>query len=276
MTTFIFDLDGVLYRGERTVPGAGEALTSIAAAGHRVLFATNDSHRVRSGIAEKIERRTGFPVEPEQIVTSAMAAAELATSLGVCRPLIVGGPGIFEAIAAIGGTGQVEVEGADSVIVGLDYDITYESIHRAMTVARDGRPFIATNRDATFPADGSLKPGAGSIVAAVAEAAGLTPMTAGKPAAPMIDVLGRMVGPGAVVIVGDRPETDLAMGKKAGWITVGVGTGVIAGPDEIPANLQPDLYLESVAELPQAALAKGWLQDMLDFDPNAPQTESAE
>lgn len=258
MTTFIFDLDGVLYRGERTVPGAGEALRSIVAAGHRVVFATNDSHRIRSGIAEKIERRTGFQVAPEQIVTSAIAAAELAASLGVRRPLVVGGPGIFEAIAATGGMGQIEVEGADGVIVGLDYDITYESIHRAMTVARDGRPFIATNRDATFPADGFLRPGAGSMVAAVAEAAGLTPMTAGKPAAPMIDVLSRIIGPGAVVIVGDRPETDLAMGKEAGWITVGVGTGVIAGPDEIPAGLQPDLFLESVAELPKAALAQGW------------------
>jgi len=266
VTTFVFDLDGVLYRGERTIPGAGETLTSIAAAGHRVLFATNDSHRVRSGIAEKIERRTGFAVAPEQIATSAIAGAELARSLGARRPLIVGGPGIFEAIAATGGRGQTEVEGADGVIVGLDYDISYESIHRAMTVARDGKPFIATNRDATFPADGFLKPGAGSMVAAIAEAAGLSPMTAGKPAGPMIDVLHRMVGPGSVVIVGDRPETDLAMGKKAGWITVAVGTGVVAGPDEIPADFQPDVFLESVAELAEAALVRGWLQDKVDLD----------
>lgn len=267
MTTFIFDLDGVLYRGERTVEGAGDALASIAVTGSHILFATNDSHRARGGIAEKVRRRTGFHALTEHVATSAMAAAELARTLGVRRPLIVGGPGIFEAIGEAGGEGQREVEEADGVIVGLDYDVSYDAIHRAMTVARSGRPFIATNRDSTYPADGLLKPGAGAIVAAVAEAAGSTPVTAGKPAAPMIELLSRMVQPGPVVMIGDRPETDLAMGKTAGWITVGVGTGVVDGPDEIPEHLQPDLFLESVADLPQAAAARGWLSGHADIVP---------
>ncbi len=260
MTTFVFDLDGVLYRGERTVAGAGETLALIAKAGHQLLFATNDSHRARTGVAEKIRRRTGFPAETDQVATSAMAAANLARSQGVRRPLIIGGPGVYDAISASGGVGQVEVDGADGVIVGLDYDVSYESIHRAMTVARRGVPFIATNRDSTFPADGFLKPGAGSIVAAVAEAAGRDPVTAGKPEAPMIELLEQMIGPGQVIMVGDRPETDVALGKNAGWLTVCVATGVVRSPDEIPHDLTPDAFIESVAELVAAATSHGWIE----------------
>lgn len=259
MTTFVFDLDGVLYLGETSVPGADETLAELAVGGAQLLFATNNSYRTRDDVVAKIRRRTGYRVTAGQVFTSAMSAAAVARSLEVRRPLVLGGPGIHEAVTDGGGAVVVDPDVADGVIVGLDYGFTYETLEMAMTVARSGRPFIATNRDSSFPVDGHLRPGAGSVVAAVAEASGVAPINAGKPERPMIELLLGAITSDLVVMVGDRPETDLAMGKRAGWATVGVSTGVVARRDEIPRDWNPDLFLDSVAQLPGAAWERGWL-----------------
>lgn len=259
MTAFVFDLDGVLYRGERAVEGAGRTLGELSEAGQAILFATNNSFRSVPDVAAKIRRLTGYRARPEQIATSAVAAARLAIELSIARPLVIGGPGIFEALRSADVTATADEKDADGVIVGLDYDFSYRRLEQAMTVVQRGLPFVATNLDATFPADGHLRPGAGSIVAAVEAAGGASPTTAGKPEQPMIDLLDTMIASTEVVMVGDRPETDLALGKRAGWHTVGVASGVTATVEEIPSHLRPDVFLSSVATLPETARQRGWL-----------------
>jgi ribonucleotide monophosphatase NagD (HAD superfamily) len=109
---------------------------------------------------------------------------------------------------------------------------------------------VACNRDPTYPTETGLLPGGGAIAAAIEVASGRTAEIAGKPYAPMTGTIRRALGPGPTWVVGDRPETDLALGRDQGWTTVLVLSGVVTDPSTVAADLRPDLVLASLAELP--------------------------
>ncbi len=244
-SNLIFDLDGVVYLGNETVPGAGETLERLAADGHTILFCTNNSSRTRAQSADKIRRVTGYAAHPEQIASSAMAAGRLIES--DARVLRVGGDGVAEAIG-LAGAREVQSTDADTVVVGIDVSFDYDLLDRASTAVRNGARFIATNRDVTYPSPTGLKPGAGSIVAAVEAASGIEPLNAGKPEVTMRKLLGEMLGEGPVIMIGDRPDTDLAMADAEGWVSVLVDTGVTA-PDTV-VSPTPTHRIASIVDVP--------------------------
>ena len=142
----------------------------------------------------------------------------------------------------------VDLADARQVVTGIDFDLSYETLRSAATAIRDGARWIATNDDPTFPAETGLWPGAGAIVAALAVAAGTEPEVAGKPHPPMVSLVTARIGADAVV-VGDRPETDLALARAGGWKSVLVLTGVTDDPATVPAELAPDHVIESIVDL---------------------------
>ena len=246
--TIVFDLDGVVYVDAHAVPGAGAALESIAAAGWHIVFATNNSTRTAESVLEHIERRTGFTSPTATVVTSAMAAASWAQSRYE-RVFVVGEPGLRETLEGAG-LRIVEDATADCVIVGLDRSLSYNKIDAAARLIRDGAAFIATNTDATFPTQTGPAPGAGSIVSAVATASGIDPVACGKPHVPMLSLVREMISGDSVWVVGDRPETDLAMARRAGWNAVLVLTGVTTPTTSITSDHAPHYTIASIAELP--------------------------
>jgi HAD superfamily hydrolase (TIGR01450 family) len=224
--TIICDLDGVVYRGNDALPGAADALERLGRSGFRIVFVTNNSSRTESQVADKIEALVSHRPDPENIVTSARAAVALVPD-GRTRCLVVGGDGIREALESadldvIGDNSEV-----DCVVVGLDRQFDYEMLDRASRAIRDGALFIATNVDPTFPAaEGRILPGAGSIVAALQSASGVSPVIAGKPHKPMTDLI-RSRGVDRAWVIGDRPDTDMAMASaEPDWTPVLVLTGV--------------------------------------------------
>lgn len=242
--TVVCDLDGVIYLADEAVTGAGAALGRLEASGHAILFCTNNSSRTRRQSAEKIARVTGYAAEIGQIASSSMAAGTL---LDGGRVLVVGGAGVVEAVEQAGG--EVIRDGpADAVVVGIDFDFHYDTLHAASKAVRGGARFIATNRDDTFPTPEGLKPGAGSLVAAIAAAAGVEPEVAGKPEPTMRRLIAGMTGSGPVVMVGDRPETDLAMAVAEGWMSVLVETGVT--PPGTQVEPTPDHVIGDITDLP--------------------------
>ena len=244
-SNLIFDLDGVVYLGNETVPGAGETLERLDADGHNILFCTNNSSRTRAQSAEKIRRVTGYGAHAEQIASSAMAAGRLIEPGS--RVLRVGGDGVAEAIS-VAGAREVSTIDADTVVVGIDVSFDYDLLDRASAAVRNGARFIATNRDVTFPSPTGLRPGAGSIVAAVEAASGVVPLNAGKPEPTMRKLLSQMLVEGDVIMIGDRPDTDLAMAEAEGWVSVLVDTGVTA-PD-VAVSPAPTHRIPSIVGVP--------------------------
>ena len=246
--TIVFDLDGVVYVDAHAVPGAGEALRRISEAGWHIVFATNNSTRTASTVFEHIEQRTGFSSPTARVVTSAMAAASWARTRHQ-RVFVVGEPGLRDTLEEVGLT-LVDDHSADCVIVGLDRNISYAKIDAASRLIRDGADFIATNTDATFPTSTGPAPGAGAIVSAITTASGVVPLACGKPHVPMLTLVREMIRGESVWVVGDRPETDLAMARRAGWQAVLVMTGVTTPTTTITSDHAPHHTIPSIAELP--------------------------
>ena len=246
----VCDLDGVVYRGDTVIAGAGEALSMLDEAGYTIVFATNNSSKVDSEVARKITATSGYRASVAQIVTSARTAATLLGS-EPNRVYVVGGEGLRVAVKEAGH--ELVSRGADAtaVVVGFDFNLSYDRIKEATLALLKGARFIASNLDTTFPAsNGDLWPGAGSIVAALEAASGRQAEPAGKPFAPMRSLIEAKLRKGPTYAVGDRPETDLELGKSAGWSTVLVLSGVT--DPKAAADLEADIVIPSLADLPAA------------------------
>jgi len=246
--TIVVDLDGVVYLGTVGVPGAADALVTLEQAGWHLVFATNNSTKTPLDVKIHIEERTGFRSRDAVVVTSAMAAA--AWTAGDHRSaLVVGEQAVSEALSDRG-VDVVESGPAEAVVVGLDRNITYETIAIASHLIRSGATFVATNTDATFPTPDGPVPGAGSIVSAIATASGTTPVVCGKPETPMLDLVRSAVRGTQVWVVGDRPETDIAMAIEAGWESVLVRTGITAPAESVDLRHTPGYSVGSIVDVP--------------------------
>lgn len=259
MALYVFDMDGVLWAMEDPIPHGAETVKRLRLRGDRVYFLTNNSTRSREDYVAKLGR-FGIRAEVSQVMTSAHATALVLRSEGAAgrHAYVVGERGL---IAELEGAGlrvvpYREGDRVDYVVVGWDRSFTYQKLAEAHgAIVRGGAQFIATNRDATYPdSGGRTLPGGGSLVAAVATAAGVAPRTIGKPEPHALDLILREAGvpPEQCIVVGDRLDTDIALGKRAGARTVLVLTGVSTESDvaEAPASLRPDTVLHTLADLP--------------------------
>jgi 4-nitrophenyl phosphatase len=244
-------LDGVVWRGDEPIPGAAGGIEVLRSAGMRVVFLTNNSSGRVSDVVAKLERH-GVPTPPADVASSAQAAAAfLAHSLAAGSKVVAcAGPGVVDALTQCGfdviDASDSNGETADALVVGWHQNFDFERMRRAADVARAGARFVATNLDPTYPGANGLLPGAGSIVAAVATAAGRTPEVAGKPEAPMAALVRERYGTAAVMI-GDRISTDgdfaTALGCPFALVLSGiVGTdGEEAMPEPPPRFVAADL-----------------------------------
>ena len=245
----VCDLDGVLWRGEVAIEGSAAAVGALRAAGARVAFLTNNSSRRVAEVQGQLGAM-GVSVEPEDILSSAQAAATLLAS-GLApgaRVLVVAGPGVLEALTAKGldavpNTAEL-VGDVDAVVVGFHREFDFDRLDRAADAVRRGARFVATNVDASYPGTDRILPGAGSLVAAVATAAGRVPEVAGKPEAATVALVRDRLGDSGVM-VGDRPSTDGELARRLGWPFAMVLSG-IGGHD--PMEPIPDPPPEWVAE----------------------------
>ncbi len=233
------DLDGVVWLQRRALPGAPQAIERLRRSGRRVLFVTNNSMST-IGDQQRALEAIGVPAEGD-VVTSAQAAASLVAPGE--RVLVCGGAGVTEAVeqrrAVAVGDGD-----ADTVIVGLHQDFDYWRLQAANAAIRGGARFIATNDDATYPTPDGPIPGAGSLVAAVATAAGVSPLIAGKPHEPMAALVRQLCGADfsheTALMVGDRWSTDGLFARTLGCPFALVRSGVTP-PGARSDDLRPGL-----------------------------------
>lgn len=253
MTMWLLDLDGVVWRGGEAIAGSVDAIRALEAAGHTVAYATNFSH-APVALAEERLARIGLSARG-RVITSAQAAASLVAAGE--RALVVGGPGLVEALTARGA--EVVEEGpADVVVAGYDPRFDYDRLTVAMRTLHGGARFVATNTDPTLPQPDGLLPGSGAIVAAIAAAAGMAPEVAGKPHRPMAELVRARFGDTGLM-VGDQPATDGRFAVTLGYRFALVLSGVTTAAD-LPVEPVPDLVaadLAAVCEQLQTHAASG-------------------
>lgn len=253
ITTYVFDLDGVMYLGETAIPHAAECVRRLSQANRQIFFLTNNSGRTRRDYQEKLSRVNGLDIAEHQIYTSAYATALYLKSQGAAgrSVFVIGEAGLAQELSDSGGLVPVTVADSvpytdiDYVVVGIDKQFTYDKLRFAHAAIMRGRAqFIATNRDSTFPMEDGEIPGGGSLVAALATAAGREPLTVGKPETHAYEaILQAAQAPAArSVMVGDRLDTDIAVGNRAGAHTVLVLTGVTSADAaaNAPAAWRPE------------------------------------
>jgi 4-nitrophenyl phosphatase len=260
---FIFDMDGVLYRGRAPLPGVVDLFNALTLRGIPYLLATNNSMATPASYVLRMAEM-GVEVTESQIQTSATATRDYL--LGEIDPdsriLIVGMPALAEQIFTATSFQPVSddpAEQIDAVVVGLDLKFTYAKLRRASDAIRDGAKYVATNADATLPHETGMQPGAGSVVAALSTASGRSPIVVGKPETLMmlkgIEQLG--VRPEEAIMVGDRLDTDILSGNRAGLKTALVLTGVSQRPDLAHAVVLPDYVFADLPALTQALIGHG-------------------
>lgn len=246
--TVVCDMDGVVYLGSEPIPGALEALQALRAAAIDIIFATNNSTRHPDVVRVHLREVVGFDAGANRIVNSGAATAALIAGT-VSHAYVVGTDGLRDTLRDGGVPVTTDWAEADAVVAGLDPAVTYQALAHAGLAIENGAVFYATNTDAAYPRPDGLYPGAGALVAAIATTTGVAPIVCGKPFAPMREAVAALAK-GTPLIVGDRPDTDLALGKEVGWPTVGVLTGVVKTAAEIPEEHKPDVILNSIADLP--------------------------
>ena len=253
--TILCDLDGVVWLAHQPIAGSVEAIARLRASGRRVMFVTNNSAAVRAH-HEAALAEIGIPAIGD-VVSSATAAALLVDAGD--RVLVAGGPGVVEALEERGADvvvndGRGSPLGFDAVVVGLHRDFDFDRLAVASAAVRAGARLIGTNTDATYPTPTGLAPGGGSILAAVATAAGVEPVIGGKPHGPMADLIARLVStpervfdPTCAVMVGDRPETDGLFARRLGCHFALVRSGVSQPQTLIHDDIVLDLDMADLA-----------------------------
>ncbi len=252
---FVCDMDGVIYRGKRTIRRNVEPLIYLQRMGKVIRFLTNNSTRTPERYTEKL-RGMGFDVSPEDVITSSVATGMYLKERGIRRAYVVGSPDLREVLRRYGV--RFSPERAEVVVVGMDPRFTYGKLRRAASLVYRGKGFIATNPDTSLPVEDVVLPGAGSMIAAISAAAGRDPdVVVGKPN-PTIFRMATSGITGKILFIGDRLNTDILGGNRAGLDTLLVLTGVHGLEDVKRLSIEPTYYAEDLASvLPVPVLEHG-------------------
>lgn len=247
----LFDMDGVLYRGQTLLSGVSELFSFLTERQIGFACATNNASMTPQQYVAKLAAM-GIVLSTERVITSAQATARYLRDHYPpgTRVFVIGMQGLREALFADGYFIEDDLS-PELVVQGADFTLTYDRLKMATLHIRRGARFISTNPDRTFPSEEGLIPGAGAIAAALSAATDVTPLVIGKPAPAMFLIGAAMLGatPAQTLVVGDRLDTDIAGAIAAGMPSVLVLTGVTAAAEAATSPIRPDLIVADLPEL---------------------------
>ncbi|GAB7095140.1 HAD-IIA family hydrolase [Halolamina litorea] len=257
----ILDVDGTVVRGETLLPGAADGLAALDSRSIPKLFVSNNPTKAPPAYAEKLGA-AGVEADPEQIITAGTSTvAYLEREHPGQTVFLVGESGVREQLTEAGfevriggheeGDGDAAASDADVAVVSIDRAFDYETLTRASRTIRAGDlPIVGTDPDAVIPAPGGDVPGSGAMIAAVSGTAERDPdAVLGKPhpitRALALDRLG--CAPEDCLVVGDRLDTDIALGADAGMTTVLVRSGVTDDARLARSDVTPDYVVDDLS-----------------------------
>ncbi|KAK9461720.1 HAD-like domain-containing protein [Lipomyces oligophaga] len=271
---FLFDCDGVLWQGDKLLPSVSETLDFLRSNGKRLIFVTNNSTKSRHAYTKKFAK-FGITVTAEEVFGSAYSSAVYLSKV-VNFPkdkkvLVLGESGIeeeltSEGVAFVGGTDPalnrtitpddyeeiVYDPSIGCVLCGLDTHINYLKLSKALIqLHHPDTLFLATNIDSTYPTNGKLFPGAGSMSAPLILSSKRTPISLGKPSSVMMDCIKAKFDfePSRGCMVGDRLDTDMKFGIDGGLGTLFVLTGVNTESELLDADIGVKHYANKLGDI---------------------------
>ncbi|NJP07433.1 MAG: HAD family hydrolase [Chloroflexaceae bacterium] len=247
----LFDMDGVLYRGNTPLPGVSDVIAFCDANEIAYACVTNNSTRTPRQFETRMATM-GIHIPESHILTSSQVASRY------LRANYPKGTTVY----AMGMSGLQQVLFGDGyfvacdhkpqlVVQGADMALTYDKLRLGCLAVRAGARFIATNPDRTFPTEEGLQPGAGALLAIVQAATGVVPFVVGKPETTMFHVALNLLQAKreSTLMVGDRLETDIRGARQAGLRSLLVLTGVTSAEEAASSADQPDAVVNDLAEL---------------------------
>ena len=251
-TTYLIDLDGVIYRGEYLLPGAKDFIAWLETEQKKYLFLTNNSFASEAQVIEKLAR-LGIATNKSHILGAGQAAVRnIARRFAGAHVYVVGEQALIDLVQQHHLTAvSADSREADVLLVGLDRDFNYKKLTNATAVVRAGAHFIGVNRDALLPIVGDLIPGCGAMVAAIEAASGITPEIIGKPQPALFQEAMRQLAsrPDETIMIGDGLDIDIAGGKAAHTSTLLVLSGKDSRESLAKSPFKPDFVYENLAAM---------------------------
>lgn len=248
----ILDVDGTIVLGDESIPGAGDAVAALRDAGLELLLFSNNPTKRQDHYAERLGSH-GIEIAPSRFLTAATVTAEfLADHYADDDLLVIGEPGLMDLLRERNLDIGAAPDAADAVVASIDRKFDYDRLTDALWALDDDVDYLGTDPDVTIPVEDRLVPGSGAILGAISAATDREPdRILGKPADAAIEAaLDRLGVPAeSVLVVGDRLDTDIAMGERAGMTTAVVLTGVTDRDDVAASDVAPDHVLESIGEV---------------------------
>ena len=246
---FIIDMDGVIYHGNRLLPGVTEFVSWMERSGKRYLFLTNASERTPKELHEKL-KRLGIEVNEDHFYTSALATASfLASQKPDGSAYIIGDAGLIHALYSVGYT--INNVNPDYVVVGDTHGYTFEKIELAVNLVIKGARLIGTNPDASGPVETGITPSTKALVAPIEIASGKKAYFVGKPNPLMMrSALRKLeIKREDAIVIGDRMDTDIRCGLESEIDTLLVLSGITSNEDIDKFPYRPKYVLDGVADL---------------------------
>jgi len=256
LRAFIIDMDGVLWEGDRPMPGLADFFQTLRERRIKFVLATNNASKTPEQYVSKLAGM-GVTVAREEILTSAQAAALYLRqqSANGTKVFAIGEDGVRQALAETGFTltGLYEVD-AQFVVCGMDRGLSWDKLATATLNVRAGARFIGTNPDVTFPTERGITHGNGAVLAAIQAATGVAPIIIGKPEPIMYQLAMTRLGvaPAETAAIGDRLETDILGAVRARIRSVFVLSGVSSRGQLAGLDYQPTWVMQDIREVTKA------------------------
>ena len=249
----VLDLDGTVYRGRDPVPGAPAAIERLRERGLTLLFLSNNPTKSREAYVERLGQM-GIRVESSEVLSAGTVTTRyLAEHHAEDSLFVVGSPGLLEQFDEAGLTVTEDPEAADALVASYDREFDYDDMTDAYRAVGDGGAFVGSDPDVLIPAgDDRMVPGSGAIVNACAGVLERDPdRVLGKPSPEAVEMAREAMGVplSECLVVGDRLNTDLAFGERAGMTTVLVRTGVTGDHTLAESDVEPDYVIDSLADI---------------------------
>jgi 4-nitrophenyl phosphatase len=248
----ITDMDGVLWRDRDPLPGLSEFFKFLRRHDIRFVCATNNASTPPEKLAERLQG-WGAQVQPDEIVTSAIATADYLETIlpRGARLYVIGMEGLRVALERKGFL--LAEDNVAAVVVGIDWNVTYNHLKRAALNIRAGAKFFGTNGDRTFPTPEGIVPGNGALLALIETATDVKPFVIGKPSPTLYQMALKRLGAveAQTLVLGDRMETDILGAVLLGLKSALVLSGVTTREELAQSDYQPDWVFDDITALKQ-------------------------